>query len=340
MSFPVTCESAIQALVAGELMSCLFCITGASIMNRRLADTPALKPVLKTAEQPKAVSWKADIKKLLSISTSLTANRLFISILHSFESFLVPLTLRRAGLGHDEALSIFGILSGMTMSFLMFPGTLTNSLSVLLLPAVSEAQAQKNKKGLEKSVSISVKYSVLLGIFSGFFFFFFGKELGIVVFSEEKAGVYLACLSFLCPFLYLSTTLSSILNGLGHMNLTFLSSVLGLGLRVILFCFFIPRWSLYGYFVSFLASQLFMTFFELIVLRRSLAFPFHAVNTILKPCILLLFLASFFFRTYEFLAVQIDMPRLVLLGICSVGMTGCTLLLFFMTGVCSKKDLP
>lgn len=345
LSAPVSCELAIQALVAGETSSCLFCIAGVSILKRRLARRPLAAADIAAAAFNKSKSSatgsiKTDIKKLLSISSSLTANRLFISILHSFESFLVPLTLRRYGLSRDEALSIFGILSGMTMSFLMFPGTLTNSLSVLLLPAVSEAQAQKNQRGLEKSVSVSIKYSVLLGIFSGFFFFFFGKELGIVVFSEEKAGTYLACLSFLCPFLYLSTTLSSILNGLGSMNLTFLSSVLGLTLRVILFAVLIPRCSVYGYFISFLVSQLFLTFFDLLMLRRSLAFPFDAVNAILKPSLLLLPTASFFFRTYEFLAVQTSLPRLLLLGACGLAMTICSLILFFITGVCSKKDLP
>ena len=58
-------------------------------------------------------------------------------------------------MSRDEALSIFGILSGMTMSFLMFPGTLTNSLSVLLLPAVSEASARDNRRGLARSLSLN-----------------------------------------------------------------------------------------------------------------------------------------------------------------------------------------
>lgn len=332
LSAPVSCELAIQALVAGEAASCLYCIAGANIISRRQKRAPL-------STEPLASSFGNDLKKLLAISSSLTANRLFISILHSFESFLVPLTLRRYGLGRDEALSIFGILSGMSMSFLMFPGTLTNSLSVLLLPTVSEAQAQKNQKGLQKSISATIKYSVLLGIFSGFFFFFFGEELGTVVFSEKKAGTYLACLSFLCPFLYLSTTLSSILNGLGRMNLTFLSSVLGLSLRVLLFCFLIPRYSVYGYFISLLASQLFLAFFDLLMLYRTVAFPFDAVNAILKPCLLMLPCASFFFHVYKFLAFQTTLPRLALLGLCGLSMTLCAVSLFFITGICTKRDL-
>ncbi|MDE7299559.1 MAG: oligosaccharide flippase family protein [Lachnospiraceae bacterium] len=282
--------------------------------------------------------WRSDLKRLLKRSVPLTTNRLFINVLHSFEAFLVPLTLRRYGMSRDEALSIFGILSGMTMSFLMFPGTLTNSLSVLLLPAVSEASARDNRRGLARSISVSIKYSVLLGVFAGFAFFFFGEELGVVVFHEEKAGVYLACLSFLCPILYVSTTLSSILNGLDKMNLTFLSSVLGLTLRVILFGALIPRLSVYGYFVSLLVSQLFMTLFDLILIRRSVAFSFDAVNTIVKPSVILLAAASFFFRVYEFLASQTALPHLLLLGVCGTVMTLCALGLFAATGIFRRNE--
>lgn len=347
--WPVTCELAISALVAGEIISCTYCAFGLFIMrhkekkqskNKTKFPSPNLKNLPSTPSALPAnsrLALTADLKKLVSISAPLTMNRLFINVLHSFESFLVPLTLRSFGLARDEALSIFGILSGMTMSFLMFPGTLTNSLSVLLLPTISEASAKNNQTGLSKAVASSIKYSVLLGVFSGFFFFFFGEELGVVVFSEKRAGTYLACLSFLCPILYVSTTLSSILNGLDKMNLTFLSSVLGLILRVVLFGALIPRLSVYGYFISLLVSQLFMTLFDLALIHRFIAFSFDAVNTLIKPSIILLATASFFFRMYEFLAAQTTLPNLALLALCAAAMTLCSIGLFAATGILFKK---
>lgn len=329
LSLPITCELAIVALVAGELASCLYCVCGNVILQKKY----------KISNPLPASSSRTHLTKLLSISLPLTTNRLFINILHSFEAFLVPLALRRYGLTRDEALSIFGILSGMTMSFLMFPGTLTNSLSVLLLPVVSESAAKDNLRSLSHAVATAVKYSVLLGVCAGFAFFFFGKELGITVFSEERAGSFLANLSFLCPFLYVSTTFSSILNGLGKMNLTFLSSVLGLSLRVILFATLIPRLGVYGYFVSLLISQLFLTLFDLILVRKSIRFPFDAVNTLLKPSIILFASASFFVRLYEFLAAQTALSHLFLLAICLTLFAIFALSLFFITKVCRRGEI-
>lgn len=362
VSIPVTCELAIVALVAGELVSCLYCMAGNALLQKKrggkgagnasaTADSKrSLQPEHAGTDRildgnfpaPPARTGKKDgrvLKKLLAMSLPLTTNRLFINVLHSFEAFLVPLALRRYGLSRDESLSIFGILSGMTMSFLMFPGTLTNSLSVLLLPVVSESAARDNTRALSRSVAAAVKYSVLLGVCAGFAFFFFGRELGITVFAEERAGSYLANLSFLCPFLYVSTTFSSILNGLGKMNLTFLSSVLGLSLRVVLFATLIPRLGVYGYFVSLLASQLFLTLFDLVLVRKSIRFPFDAANTLLKSSVILLATAPFFLRLYEFLAAQTSFPHLFLLAACGGVFAFAVLFLFFVTGVCKRGEL-
>lgn len=330
---PVTCELAIIALLAGEIFSCLYCITGTVILKHKMQDGARPLPSEKSGRS------LADMKSLLRISLPLTSNRLFINVLHSFETFIVPLTLRRFGLSRDDALSIFGILTGMTMSFLMFPGTLTNSLSVLLLPAISEADAQQNRARLSHAVSVSVKYSVLLGLSAGFLFFFFGEELGTVVFSEKRAGTYLACLSFLCPFLYVSTTFSSILNGLGRMNLTFLSSVIGLSMRVILFGVLIPRYSVYGYFISLMTSQLFMNLFDLALIRRTVPFTFNAVSSIVTPSIILLATASFFFRAYEFLCARTTLHHLLLLVICCFLMALVSLILFAVTGIIRRSEL-
>ncbi len=355
---PVSCELAILALVAGELVSSLYSIFGVRVVRRRLQHTlrsaasaqPFSVPVAAPAASSASLHTRTAVfrllpdgkaaRTLLKLSTPLTANRLLISLLHSFEAFLIPLTLRSYGLTNDEALRIFGILNGMSMSFLMFPGTLTNSLSVLLLPSISEAHAARHQGSLEKSIAVSIKYSVLLGIFSGFYFYYFGPALGTAVFHEPDSGSYLASLSFLCPFLYLSTTLSSILNGFSQVNLTFLSSMLGLSLRILLFSLLIPEHSLYGYFIGLLCSQLFITFFDLFLVRRTAHFSFPATDCIVKPSLIMLGCCSFFLHLYEFLTIRLSLSPLLLLAGISLLLAITALLLFLITGCCRREDFP
>lgn len=54
-----------------------------------------------------------------------------------------PIKLRDFGYANSDALSVYGILTGMVFSTIMFPCVLSNSLSVMLLPAIAEANSRK-----------------------------------------------------------------------------------------------------------------------------------------------------------------------------------------------------
>ncbi len=82
--------------------------------------------------------WKTMGKLFASMAVPLTINRVTTALFNSLENLLIPQKLQAFGYSASDALSIFGILTGMTMSIILFPSVLTNSFSVLLLPAVSK----------------------------------------------------------------------------------------------------------------------------------------------------------------------------------------------------------
>ena len=72
----------------------------------------------------------------LAMVLPLTINRLAVAFSTSLENLLIPQKLQLYGYSQAEALSVYGILSGMTLSIILFPCVLTNSLSVLLLSLI------------------------------------------------------------------------------------------------------------------------------------------------------------------------------------------------------------
>ena len=52
----------------------------------------------------------------------------------------------------------------MALPFVLFPSAITNSLAVVLLPAVSEAQAQNQPDKIERTISMALRYSLYMGI--------------------------------------------------------------------------------------------------------------------------------------------------------------------------------
>lgn len=326
-----SCELAVFGLVAGEIASELYNLASLFIGRKQL-HTPDLQ------QKSAKVACGQDIRLVFSTSLPLTLNRLLVNLLHSFEAVLIPKMLRETGLSQTEALSIYGIITGMSMPFLMFPSTITNSLSVLLLPAISEAKAKDNRKAIAEISSLTIKYSLLLGLLSAGIFLTFGQELGSFVYGEATAGTYLTILAWLCPFLYVATTLGSIVNGLGKMNLTFLNSIAGQVIQLVLIGTLIPKLGMQGYFISLLVSQLSVTLIDFIIVYKNTAFPFHAINTLLKPSLILLLTCTGMRKLFEFLLVHSPFHRLLILLSCIILLCFAYLALLFLFRLIRYKE--
>ena len=107
-----------------------------------------------------------------------------------------------------------------------------------------------------------------LGLVCTAFFLVAGDFLGNTVFHEPQAGQYIQILAWLCPFMYLSSTLGSILNGLGKVYQTFAISVVSLVIKISCLMLLVPQYGMPAYFFTLLVSQGFTTVAEGVVLMR------------------------------------------------------------------------
>lgn len=197
--------------------------------------------------------------QLLQLAVPLSANRLVLNLLQSVEAIYIPNRLMAYGLNNADALSVYGVLTGMSLPLILFPSAITNSISVLLLPIVAEADAGGNQTAVRRAIFTSIRCCLLLGFFCTALFLLFGRLAGRLLFHSELAGSFILTLSFICPFMYIASTLNSILNGLGKTIQTFLFSVVSLLLRLLFVFFAIPLYGIKGYLWGMLASQMLQT---------------------------------------------------------------------------------
>lgn len=254
---PITPMLAVAGLVGGELVSMIFSLL-VILWDYRKAGYR-----LRNLRSP-----GTDMKEILAFSFPLTCSRLLVNILHSIESVLIPGHLRLYGLDNGSALSIYGVLTGMALPLILFPSAITNAVSTVLLPSVAEQQAVGNHQAIRRAIFLSAKYCLILGFLSTAFFFFAGDFLGLVLFKNEFAATFIKTLAFICPCLYLSGTLSGILNGLGAANQSFILNTLGLGIRIAFVFFIIPEYGIQGYLWGLIVSELLVTGLSLYFLRE------------------------------------------------------------------------
>ena len=225
---------------------------------------------------------------LMALALPLMGNRLILNILASAESIWIPSRLCAWGLTSSEAFSVYGVLTGMAMPFILFPSAITNSMAVLLLPAVSEAQSAGQQARIRQTISRVLRYSLYMGILCIGVFTRFGGELGVSVFHDASAGAFMEILAWLCPFLYLSTTTGSILNDLGRPQTTFFQSAAALLLRIGFVLFGIPRFGILAYLWGMLISEAFLALMHLWSLKRIADFDWNVWEMAVRPAAFLL----------------------------------------------------
>ncbi len=248
---------AVAGLVAGEFASAFTCTK--ALWGRRFSlPRFALPRILSSA------------KSLFTLSLPLTANRVAVTLLQSIEAAAIPNCLKLYSHSTSEALSIYGVLTGMALPCILFPSAITNSVSVMLMPAVAEIQASGQRTRMKDLIKKAAGSCFILGLACCLFFLLFGSFIGSVIFHSDTAGKFIVTLAWLCPFLYVNSALLSTINGLGKTTSTFLINLTGLFIRIVSVFFAVPRFGIQGYLWGLLISQIVMTVCAAAILRSSM----------------------------------------------------------------------
>jgi len=243
-SFDFKISFAVLGIIIGELASGLFCFR----MITKNTRTYKLNDYI-------PVNIIYNLKELLPLSLPITATRVMLNLLQSIEAVSIPLSLEKYGINNSEALSIYGVLTGMALPCILFPSAITNALSTMLLPTISEIQTMNDKRLIIQIVKKSILSCTFLGSLCCIAFLSFGNIAGKLIFKSSLAGDFIITLAWICPFLYTNNTLLSIINGIGKTGITFIINSISLGLRIASVFLLIPVYGIYGYLCGLLLSQ-------------------------------------------------------------------------------------
>lgn len=323
----VTCELAVFGVVLGEIAANFL-----SLLSLLFKKPVKIRPASRLR------STESVLTRLFFLALPLTATRLVISLLNSGETILIPYMLKAHGLSSTEALGLYGVFHGMAMPFILFPSTITNSLAVLLLPTISEAQAGGRETHIQHIGNITVKYSIIIGLLSTCVFLVFGNALGNSFFHNAAAGTFMVILSWLCPFLYLSTTLGSIINGLGQTHLTFFNTVIGLSIRIAFLFVLVPKQGINGYLTGLLVSQLSISLLDYLAVNKSFPLKIDAFNWLLKPGVSLLFLGFLTHKSYLYFSALPGVSAALVIFLSCLILCLSYLALLYIFGVIRRSD--
>lgn len=255
------CDAAIGAagMIVGEIGAALFCLS--VVMLQRGGRKTGI------SRKSLAHSFCTHAKELSGTAVPVSLNRLSLHALQSVEAALIPLMLQSYSLSRSEALSVYGIITGMALPIILFPSTLSNSVAQMLLPSMSKLQDSPDK--LRRGSVGAIVFSVSFGFACIIAFVTIGAPLGAYLFKEASVETYVRILAWLCPFLFISATFKSILHALGKTALVFANNMLSETINLGCVVFLIPRYGIYAYLTGLLISQCMNALLSVIGFYRS-----------------------------------------------------------------------
>lgn len=241
---------AVIAVVIGEIAATLYSYIYYRYKNKKLISANS------NCFDNSSTKISSTTKQLIKDAIPLSINNILLTLFSATEALILPAMLLKYYNSNEIAIYIYGIVSGIVLPFLMFPSTITNSLSTMLIPSVSNAVSSNNKAKIKTANKNTIAFCCLLGILSWLFFYIFGDFACKIAFHDTNAGKLLSRIGFLCPLLYLANTQSAIMTGLGKNYKNLVYNILSISLRIIIIFNYVPLYGISAYIFALLIGYL------------------------------------------------------------------------------------
>ena len=285
---------------------------------------------------------KNALKPLFNASLPITSVRASNSLVNSAIAVLLPAMLIRAGFNEGDALTLFGVVSGMVLPVLFIPSTLIGSLALVLVPELAEDFYRCRFARLRANLERGLRFSVLVACALLPFFFVLGDDLGSIAFSNAQAGEMIrkSCIVLLPMSVTMITT--SMLNSIGFEKQTFLFFFIGAAATLLCVLFLPAYCGVYAYviglgvsFVINAACNLVLLWKNKLLFQKSNGQVRVQVYCIALVSVLPLSILGQLIHTFS---KQIFGELLSIL-VSALLLTAVTLLLYALTGIIPRKTL-
>lgn len=232
------------------------------------------------ASKPSAKHSRFKIRELLAIAVPVTGSRLVGSTSYLLESILTAQSLAAAGVATALATAQYGVLQGMIIPIVLLPGALTYSLSVSLVPALSEAAARKDMKTIHKRLHQSLRLALVTGAPFAVVMYVLAEPLCFYLYNNAEVGKMLKMMAPVAIFLYFQGPLQAALQALNRPGTALANTFIGAVVKLALIVFLAsrPQWGILGAVVAINVNMTLVTLLHWHSIARLFRFRMQAVH--------------------------------------------------------------
>ena len=221
--------------------------------------------------------------KLISITLPVALSAYVRSALVTIEHLMIPRGLEKSGASRELSLASYGVLHSLVFPLILFPSAISSAFANLLVPEISESAAEGDAARIERIVSRVLKTVLIYSIGTAGIMMYMARELGRVLINAQDADKFIIMIAPLIPFMYLDTSVDSILKGLGYQFHTMVINIVDATLSVILVALLLPKFGIIGYVITVYFTELVnltLSLFKLLCVTQT---KIQIINWIAKP---------------------------------------------------------
>lgn len=259
---------AMASVVLGELASLIFMIT----MFKKRKNFRIRKQFTSHVKD-----GKDTFNELMTIAIPTTGSRLIGSLSFFFEPIVVAQSLAIAGITTVIATTQYGELAGYVIPMLLLPTFITYSLSVSLVPAISEAAIVKDYRLIHHRLDQALRFALLSGGGAVVLLYVFAEPIMDLVYNEPTVASYLKVMAPFSLFLYLQGPLQATLQALNLAKAAMVNSLIGAFVKTA--AIFIlasrPELGIMGAALAIVIGFLLVTLLHFATLVKTISFTLH-----------------------------------------------------------------
>ncbi|TMW73971.1 stage V sporulation protein B [Alteribacter natronophilus] len=171
---------------------------------------------------------------LMGIALPTTGSRLIGSVSFFFEPIVVAQSLAIAGVATAVATAQYGELAGFVIPLLLLPTFITYSLSVSLVPAISEAASRKQYGIIHHRLGQALRLALVSGAGSAVLLYMFAEPIMTLMYNAPEVAVYVVIMAPFSIFLYFQGPLQAALQALNLAKAAMVNSLVGAVVKIVL----------------------------------------------------------------------------------------------------------
>ncbi|WP_121639644.1 stage V sporulation protein B [Virgibacillus sp. Bac330] len=233
---------------------------------------------------------KSTIKELFSIALPSTGSRFIASISHFMEPILVAQSLAIAGVSTTLATKQYGELTGYVLPLLFLPTFITHSLSIALVPSISEAEATKNKRMIHYRIHQAIRISFASGAIATIVLALFSVPILTYMYGTANASKFITIMAPFFILLYIQAPLQAALQALDLAKSAMWNSLIGAfcKLAVLFLLASNPNFGIMGVAIAISLSVVLITLLHLAALYKAIKFSIPVLDISKMIALLLL----------------------------------------------------